>query len=282
MNKLLLLGMTTALGLIPIVAALANPAPKKTAKIVMIAGRPSHGPGEHEFNAGIMLLADCLKNVQGVEPVVVKGGWPTDKSVFEGASTIVFYMDGGDGHPMIRSNRLETMKKYMDKGVGLVCIITASSFRKAAQATSCSTGWAATIRSGWSTNPHWVADIKSYPKHPITNGVKPFAVRDEWYFNMRFRPDMSHVKPILVAKPNDEARAGSTSSPRGPYKHIVDASGRDEVLAWATERADGGRSFGFTGGHFHKNWGNDEQRKVVLNAILWTAKAPIPKNGVES
>ena len=26
----------------------------------MIAGKPSHGPGQHEHNAGIQLLAKCL------------------------------------------------------------------------------------------------------------------------------------------------------------------------------------------------------------------------------
>ncbi|MCX6917466.1 MAG: hypothetical protein NT167_31270, partial [Verrucomicrobia bacterium] len=43
----------------------------------------------------------------------------------------------------------------------------------------------------------------------------------------------------------------------------------------------GGRGFGFTGGHFHRNWANDNYRKVVLNAILWTAKVEVPANGVE-
>ena len=38
----------------------------------------------------------------------------------------------------------------------------------------------------------------------------------------------------------------------------------------------------FTGGHTHANWGDDNQRKVVLNAILWIAKARVPRNGVES
>ena len=60
------------------------------------------------------------------------------------------------------------------------------------------------------------------------------------------------------------------------------ARGEPQHVAWATERADGGRGFGFTGGHFHKNWGDDNFRKLVLNAILWTAKVEVPKNGVES
>ena len=36
-------------------AGVAIPAEAAT-KIVLIAGRPSHGPGEHEFNAGTKLL----------------------------------------------------------------------------------------------------------------------------------------------------------------------------------------------------------------------------------
>ena len=48
------------------------------------------------------------------------------------------------------------------------------------------------------------------------------------------------------------------------------------------ERADGGRGFGFTGGHFPDNWANDNFRKVVLNAFLWSAHVEVPVNGVES
>jgi hypothetical protein len=53
-------------------------------------------------------------------------------------------------------------------------------------------------------------------------------------------------------------------------------------LMWVTERPDGGRGFGFTGGHFHKEWGHEDFRRVVLNALLWTAKAEVPPGGVAS
>ena len=39
---------------------------------------------------------------------------------------------------------------------------------------------------------------------------------------------------------------------------------------------------GFTGGHFHDNWANDQFRKIVLNALVWLAKADVPASGVES
>ena len=64
--------------------------------------------------------------------------------------------------------------------------------------------------------------------------------------------------------------------------HIVEAKGRDETVAWAVERPDGGRGFGFTGAHFHRNWGNDDFRKLVLNAVLWTAKLDVPSEGATS
>src|SRR5262249_36421782 len=93
-----------------------------TTKIVLVAGRPSHGPGDHEFNAGCKLMAKCLAEVPGVEPVFVPGGWPADESVFNDARAIVFFMDGGSGHPMIQNHRLSTLQKLMDKGVGLACL----------------------------------------------------------------------------------------------------------------------------------------------------------------
>ena len=50
--------------------------------------------------------------------------------------------------------------------------------------------------TGVSTNPHWLAEIKELPTHPITRGVRPFKTKDEWYFNIHFRPTMEGVTPF--------------------------------------------------------------------------------------
>ena len=144
----------------------------------------------------------------------------------------------------------------------------------------------------FSCNPIWEPTFAVLPDHPITQGVKPFQISDEWYFNMRFIADIpgnvpaeaEGIKffPILLAVPSDDVRDGPYVYPKGPYEHIKASSGRAEATMWAIERHDGGRGFGFTGGHFHKNWGDDNQRKTVLNAILWTAKAEVPTEGVTS
>jgi type 1 glutamine amidotransferase len=60
------------------------------------------------------------------------------------------------------------------------------------------------------------------------------------------------------------------------------SAGKKQHVAWAYERPDGGRGFGFTGGHFHQNWQQDDFRKTVLNAIVWTAKGDVPVDGVPS
>jgi hypothetical protein len=143
----------------------------------------------------------------------------------------------------------------------------------------------------FSCNPIWEPQFSQFPNHPITRGVKPFQSKDEWYFNMRFVKDVSgnapadlegtKFVPILVASPSDDVRDGPYVYPPGPYRHIEANTGRAEAMMWSVERPDGGRGFGFTGGHFHDNWGNDSYRKVVLNALLWSAHAEVPANGVE-
>jgi len=250
-------------------------------KIVLVAGHPSHGPGDHEFNAGVQLLHQCLQHVPGVTSAFHLNRWPKDSHAFDGADTIMFFMDGGAGHPIIQDDHLKIVGDLMNKGVGLVCVHYAVEVPKDKGGPEFLDWIGGYYEDRWSTNPHWEAEFQNVPKHPITRGVKPFKIRDEWYYNIRFRPEMKGVTSILVATPGDETRQGKSSSPRGPYPHIVAASGRAEVLAWAVERPDGGRGFGFTGGHTHKNWGHENFRKIVLNALLWTAHAEVPAEGVQ-
>src|SRR5689334_8667167 len=71
-------------------------------KLVLIAGKPSHPPRMHEFNAGVQLLAKCLVNVPNLQVEYVLNGWPTDEAVFNEADGVVFYMDGGPKHEVVQ------------------------------------------------------------------------------------------------------------------------------------------------------------------------------------
>jgi hypothetical protein len=246
------------------------PADFKGKKIVLVAGRQSHGPGDHEFFAGTSILMNLLKQ-NGVWGVMARDGWPKNEKIFDGAASLVFYMDGGGGHPVIKPERMEKLQKYLDNGIGWVNLHYAVEYPKepGKKILSWMGGY---YETGFSINPHWDASIRSLPKHPISRGVKPFVIRDEWYYNMRFAEDMKNITPILVAIPPDSTR-GTPDAKMHP--------GRPEVMAWAFDRADGGRSFGFTGAHFHRNWGDENFRRVVVNAILWTAKVDVPEDGAK-
>lgn len=272
--------MTAIVAALPFSASALTPDGKK--KILLIAGTPSHGPGDHEFNAGSLLLQKCLKDTPGIEVVVNLNGWPKDTAIFDGVDAVVVYMDGGGGHPAIRPENLELLRGLIAKGVGFGAMhygVEVPADKGGAEWMEWIGGYYETL---WSCNPMWSPDYTELPKHPVTNGVKPFTVRDEWYFNMRFRPDLKDVVALLSAKPSDEVRDGPYVAPRGPYPHIQANKGQPEHMMWCVERPDGGRGFGFTGGHFHKNWGHDDFRKIVLNAILWTAKVEVPEGGVAS
>jgi hypothetical protein len=257
-------------------------AAEKNRKLVMLAGRPSHGPMEHEFNAGALLLKKCLESVPGLEVAFYRGGWPDSEKAFEGADGIFLYADGGGGHPFIQGDHLRVIGDFMSRGVGLLCAHFGVEVPKDRGGKEFQQWIGGYYEHEYSCNPMWSPEFKEFPDHPITRGVKPFTIRDEWYFCMRFRPDRKGIVPILSAIPSDAVRDGPYVYPRGPYKHIQDARGRPETMMWAVERPDGGRGAGFTGGHFHKNWKDDNFRKVVLNALLWICKKEVPADGVVS
>ncbi|MBI5383628.1 MAG: ThuA domain-containing protein [Verrucomicrobia bacterium] len=267
------------------IAALAAAALTSTAaekKLVLVAGRPSHPPGAHEFRAGCLLLQKCLANVPGLTTLVYSNGWPSDAAVLDSADAVVMYADGGGGHPVLKPERMATIEGLIKKGVGFGCMHYACEVPKDKAGRQFHDWIGAFYEDRVSVNPMWVPDYQSFPNHPVCRGVKPFGVRDEWYFNLNFRPGMTDITPILVAKPSDQVRKGPYVWPAGPYPHVVAASGRDEIMMWVCESKDGKRGFGFTGGHFHDNWGNDHFRKVVLNTLVWLAKADVPVDGVAS
>lgn len=253
----------------------------ETKTIVFIAGKASHGYGAHEHKAGCMLLAKQLEESRlPVTTKIITNGWPEDASVLNDADTIVIYADGGNGHPF--NNHIDELKKLTDKGVGIVAIHYGVEVPEGKSGDAFLDWTGGYFEANWSVNPHWTADYEKLPRHPITRGVKPFKINDEWYYHMRFRDNMQGVTPILTDLPPKE----SLSRPDGPHsgnpavRAAVLERKEPQHMAWARERPDGGRGFGITGGHFHWNWGNDQFRKLVLNAIVWTAGLEVPQDGV--
>ena len=93
----------------------------------------------------------------------------------------------------------------------------------------------------FSCNPMWAPDYQTFPQHPITRGVKPFKVPDEWYFHMRFRDGMKDVLPILSAvAPESTMRRSDGPHEGNPAVRELVARGEPVHVAWAAERPGGG------------------------------------------
>jgi len=248
-------------------------------KIVFISGRPSHGFAQHEQYAGCMLLAKALnENVPEVAAEVYKWKWPDDPHAFDGAAAIVIFCDGGPGH--IAIPHMKQLSELMDKGVGLGCIHYAVELPKDQTGQDFIHWIGGYFEPNWSINPEWSAKFTTFPKNPVANGVRPFSTHDEWYYHMRFRPDMQGVTPILSAVPPDVVHGSDAAHNGTPELHKE--HGVSQHLVWVATRENDGRGFGCTGAHFHFNWASDNFRKTILNAIVWIAHADVPADGVKS
>lgn len=244
-------------------------------KVVFLAGRDSHGDGEHEHRAGSHLLAAALRERQPHwQTVNVYGGWPEDESVLEGANAIVMYCDGGRKH--LINKHLDTFERLLSDAVGIIALHYCVEAPKGSpSATALLDAIGGYFETGWSVNPHWEAHFRTLPAHPVTARVKPFSQFDEWYFNMRFAP--GGVTPVLeaIAPASTMARRNGPHSGNDAVRKLV-AEGIPQVTAWAFERPGGGRGFGYTGGHFHSNWQHEQSRALLLNAIEWAANIQAP------
>lgn len=249
----------------------------KLRKIVLIAGSMTgHDKQTHEYEKSVILLKDLLDtapNLKGIRTEAYFHGWPQDERTLDDADAIVFVTDGTDrnesDHPLFAGNHIKVIEKQMRRGCGLMQFHWSTFAPKKYDREI--TEWVGgyfDYETGTGAN-HWFSAIQTYtapvsfgPEHPVLQGVKPFSVEEEFYYRIRFREGDRRVSPILLTRPPGE----SQSFP----------------VAWAVQRADGGRGFGLTGGHFYKNWWLTDYRKLILNAIVWSAGAEVPAGGVES
>ncbi len=246
--------------------AATQPPPKK---LVVIAGKPSHKAGEHEYNAGALLICQWLAQSPDIAVTVCLNGWPTDSTLVPNADGVVPFMDGKQGHLVLDPAYKRQLLQAASRGAGMAALHYAVTL-PAGKGDPLLDLLGGFKEDTYSAHGFWTSDFKTIPSHPITQGVKPFQVYDECYFFLRFRPE---VRAILTATPPDSVR-------NTPASRLV--PGRSETIAWVYERANGGRSFGNTAFHFHRNWADDNLRKLTLNAFRWICHLAVPPAGVSS
>lgn len=251
---------------------------KDIRKLVFIGDAGTHGPrGNHEFVAGFILIARSLNEAYPNVHAVVHStkGWPKDLSH---ADAIIVGLNHGS-----RAAKDLEIANAIARGAGFAAVHFGVEVNKGPEGNNYAKWMGGYFETFWSVNPWWTPNFKTFPKHPVTRGVKPFSVNDEWYYHMRFVSDMKGVTPILSDVPPLRT-ASKQSSSRGGNEavHKAVSEGKAQHMAWAYDRPDGGRGFGFTGLHRHDNLSNDSFRTVLINGIAWTAKLEIPTDGVPS
>ncbi len=238
-------------------AGLVTPAKK----LVLVGQGPdgAHPAGTHEYAAGMRILAKCLKGVPGVEVEVlnVVEPWKEGPELMARADGVVLFVAEGTRWIDADPKRRAALTRVAKRGGGLAVLHWAMGTKDAASIPT-----ALALFGGCHGGPDrkykvLETELKPVASHPVTRDVKPLTVKEEFYYTLKFAKN-GKVIPIATAKIED----------------------KDETVSWAWERPDGGRSFGFSGLHFHANWKHEAYRRLIAQGVLWTMKVEVPEKGL--
>ena len=233
--------------------------PKKL--LLLGQGPDGHPPTTHEYLAGSRILAKCLEDVRGLEVKIVRADepWTEGPDLIDQADGVVIFLSEGAKWASRDAKRLAALQRLAKRGGALVGLHWGVGTRDAKNIEAYVNLVGAC--HGGPDRKHKVveADLRVVDKrHPITRGIEDLHVREELYYRLKTAKPAERVRPILKAK----------------------IDGRDEMVSWAWERPDGGRSFGFTGLHFHKHWAHEAYRRLAAQGVLWSLKLPVPADGL--
>jgi type 1 glutamine amidotransferase len=251
----------TALGLTFLLAAGTAPAEPPKKLLLVGQGPDGHPATTHEYMAGLKVLEKCLKGVPGLEISTAKADepWKEGPDLLPRADAVVLFVSEGAKWMQNDPKRFEALKRLASQKGGLVVLHWGMGTKDAKYIDGC-----LELLGGCHGGPdrkYQVLETETRvadPKHEIATSVGGFKVKEEFYYQLKFVKPEGSVKPVLQAK----------------------IDGDWHTVAWAWERPDGGRSFGFSGLHFHDNWKLPEYRRMVAQAVLWTLRLPVPKEGL--
>ncbi|HKU14100.1 MAG TPA: cupin domain-containing protein [Steroidobacteraceae bacterium] len=263
-------------------AAMAADAPAKGAPTIVLVGAkkaPNLPDAEHDWADGALKIERLIKASPAFASVkanvkVFPVGFPKDAAELGDASVVVLYFGtqrgaSGSANPLQDPAAKQALGALMAKGVGLVALH--QSFTVADQNSGVPfKEWLGAERIAVTDYTFEDAPIAIPAKgHPIVSGVQAFDALDEYYPTVEFAAG-AKTTPILTARLHvQHKRSGA----------VFEEPPKDRVVAWAYERANGGRSFGFSGGHYLASFDQPQVRTTLLNAILWAAHAAVPASG---
>ncbi len=235
---------------------------RKTQRLLLLGQKPDgHPHSTHEYSAAMRILAKTLQSQKNLQTILVSADepWKAGPELIDGADGVVIFVSEGGQWVHQDPARLAALNKLAARGGGFVGLHWGIGTRKAENID----GYLKLLGGchGGPDRKYKVVDVRTEianAKHPILNGVQAIDVHEEFYYTLKFVKPAGSITPLLQA-PID---------------------GKSHTVAWAWDRPNGGRSFGFSGLHFHENWRHVEYRRMVTQAILWTLKRPIPEAGL--
>lgn len=249
-----------ATSLLLIVSTVAMGRAEEPKKVLLLGQKRDHPPGTHEYMAGLRVLAKSLEGVPGLELSIHNADepWTEGPELLKDADGVVLSLGQGSRWEQIDPKRLKALKELSARGGAIVGIHWAIG-GKDARYIPIHLELMGGCHGGDDRKYTYVeTDLKVVGRtHPITRGISDFRLEDEYYYRLKFAKT-GKVQPLLTA--------------------AID--GRPETVAWAFERADGGRSFGFSAMHYHRNWGQPACRRLIAQGLLWTLNLPIPEEGL--
>jgi len=241
-------------------SAVAADQPVVKKRLLLIGQGPDgHPPTTHEFMAGHRVLAKCLAPIETLEvrTALADGAWAEGPKLIGESDGVVLFVSEGAKFVAADPRRQDAFIKLAARGGGLVALHWGIGCKDPAPIE----GFLKLLGGchGGPDRKYQVTDVRLMPVvgNPIAQGIAPFEVHDEFYYRLKFVDAQPGIKPVLIAS--------------------LDA--RDETVAWSWQRPDGGRSFGFSGLHFHDNWKKVSYRRLVTQGVLWTLKQEIPAAG---
>jgi type 1 glutamine amidotransferase len=256
MMRFIRTGLALGLGLLALCGGPAAGQEKLKTKILLIGKDPDHPYGSHMYMHTCGVLARCLELTPGVE-AAVSNGWPKDAKTLEGVKAIVVYTSPA-AELLLDGPHKDQVDALMKKAVGLVTIHWASSVNKK-NFERLGPTWLGYLGGTWVSNVGLSGGASPLrqlvPGHPVCRGWSDYEIDDEYYLD-----------PVI----GDKAT---------PLLKVRERKGKEVIVGWAFERPGGGRSFATTLGHPYKNFQTDAFRRMIVNAILWTAHVEVPRQG---
>ena len=235
----------------------------KPQRLLLIGQAPDgHPPGTHEYRAAASLFAKMLAPMDRLQTIVVSadGDWSEGPELLDGADAAVVFVSEGAKWLQGDAKRLTAFQALAKRGGGLICLHWGMGTRDAKFIPK----WVELFGGchGGPDRRYKVVDVKTQlatPSHPILRGVSPAELREEFYFELKWAQPAEQITPLIKVRIEKE----------------------DHTVGWAWERPDGGRSFGFSGLHFHENWKLAAYQRMHAQSVRWVLKREIPEAGVK-